>query len=178
MSVHLTENPINEPSNQNAMLQILGGQPLPASMPQQQQQQQSMHQRSDPRFGMNEQRIIYLDPGFDERGQPFGNNMFMPPEFRPPPPPPPPPPQQQQQQQQHMFNHQNGLQQQQQHMFNHQNGLQQPPPQFAPHFLEPSINTMGHMAGNPMMRPPMMLFHQDDNRFKNTGNIHPGDIYK
>ncbi|KAG1457034.1 hypothetical protein G6F46_009008 [Rhizopus delemar] len=164
MSVHLTENSINEPSNQSTMLQILGGQPPPAPMPQQQQQQQqqSMHQRPDPRFGMNEQRIMYLEPGFDERRQPFGNNMFMPPGFRPPQPQPPPPPQQQQQ---HMFNHQNGLQ-------------QQPPPQFVPHFLEPSINTMGHMAGNPMMRPPMMLFHQDDNRFKNTGNIHHGDIYK
>ncbi|KAG0740912.1 hypothetical protein G6F62_006910 [Rhizopus arrhizus] len=195
MSVQLTgkEHPQHE-SNQNTMLQILGGRrPNSPSPMMPANNHPTQQQPMDPHFAMNQQRMLYSESGFDERGRPLGNNMFMgaPPTFQPPPPPPQQHLQQQQQQQlfnynlqqqqlhhqQQMFNH-NNLQQQQQ-MFNH-HGLQQqqqpPPPPFIPHFLEPSLNTMGPMANppNPMMRPPMMLPHQGD-RFRNMSNMHPGD---
>jgi hypothetical protein len=200
MSVQLTgkEHPQHE-SNQNTMLQILGGRrPNSPSPMMPANNHPTQQQPMDPHFAMNQQRMLYSESGFDERGRPLGNNMFMgaPPTFQPPPPPPPQQHLQQQQQQQlfnynlqqqqqqlhhqqQMFNH-NNLQQQQQQMFNH-HGLQQqqqppPPPPFIPHFLEPSLNTMGPMANtpNPMMRPPMMLPHQGD-RFRNMSNMHPGD---
>ncbi|CEG65930.1 hypothetical protein RMATCC62417_02603 [Rhizopus microsporus] len=170
MSVSVTgNNDTNHESNQSTMLQILGGQqPVPSSMVENQQYHIQQPRPVDARFAMNQQRMMMSDPNMDERGreQPFVNNangnamfMGMPPSFPPGQP-----------NQDPMFNPNNNYMQQQQQY------QQQPFLPFIPRFLEPSINTMGHIGGappppNPMMRPPMMMPHQNDN-FRNTGNMH------
>lgn len=169
MSVSVTgNNDANHESNQSTMLQILGGQqPVPSSMVENQQYHMQQPRPVDARFAMNQQRMMMSDPNIDERGrdQSFVNNangnamfMGMSPSFPPGQP-----------NQDPMFNPNNNYMQQQQYQ-------QQPFLPFIPRFLEPSINTMGHIGGappppNPMMRPPMMMLHQNDS-FRNTGNMH------